>query len=735
MRTMEAGAWWTGLAAAVLLAAMTGCGGDDNGGTGTEEPVPTVVEVSPESAMLTSINATQGFTAVVRDQNGKAMPNATVSWSSSDAAVFTVSPSGLNATVEAVGNGNGTLTATSGQASGTAEVEVEQVPAKLEVVSGDDQEGLRGATLPEPLVVRVEDQGGTGAAGVSVTFLPDEGSGSVSETMVVTDQDGMASTEWTLGADERMQSLEAFLGEITQRFRATATADPPLADLELTTMTLSREELTVHETVDVTTEIVNLGDGATPPAFKLAVVVGQHAETIEVDQLQPGASVTVNVSLGPFQIGSHTIDVMLDPDDELDEWAEDNNSASGLVDVVDQKLISPGESVELSASAGGPVFLYRVEIDEASDKALSVELSGGEGDADLFVHYADRPDHQYRYMCGSLSPATTEICQMVPTRQGVYHVAVHAWSAFGPTTLTVTAGGEPVEDYTIDLEFVEGGTTDQHDIVREAAERWESVIVKGADDVDFSEDPSNACGPGSSVATDVVDDLRIYITIDSIDGAGDSDGNAVAVSDWCLVRAYDTSPQFLKEVITGYIHLDEDDVQEMEPGVLRSVVMHEMAHVFAFDPLIWRIHGHLQDPSLPRSPEADTHFDGYLAIAAFDAAGGTGYEGAKVPVENGGVIGSSDQHWRQSVFGDELMTPLLTGTSQPLSLITIELLADLGFGVDLSQAESFSLSPAGRAGMALPRGPVIDLSHDVGRGPVGLYDVKTGRVRVIHRSR
>ena len=87
------------------------------------------------------------------------------------------------------------------------------------------------------------------------------------------------------------------------------------------------------------------------------------------------------------------------------------------------------------------------------------------------------------------------------------------------------------------------------------------------------------------------------------------------------------------------------------------------------------------------------------------------------------------------MFGDELMTPLLTGTSQPLSLITIELLADLGYGVDLSQAESFSLSPAGSAGMALPRGPVIDLSNDIGDGPVGLYDMKTGRVRIIRRSR
>ena len=729
----------TGLAAVALCVAIAGCGGGDDG-TQIETPVPTTVEISPESATLASINATQGFTAVVRDQNGKAMPSATVSWSGSDDAVFTFSQSGSNATVVAVGNGNGTLTATSGQASGTASVEVAQVPAKLEMVSGDDQEALRGTLLPEPLVVRVEDQGGTAAAGVSITFLPDEGSGSVSETMVETDADGMASTEWTLGVDDRTQSLVAFVGDATVRFSATATADPPLPDLILSSFSLSRSEATVFEAVEIEAVITNGGDGAGPATFPVRVTAtGAPIEAADVAAIGPGASTTVAFTIGPFEEGQYQIGLALDPDDEIEEWAEDNNSASEFVVVVDQKVISPGESVELSSPSGGPVFLFRVEIDEASDEALNVELSGGDGDADLLVHYADRPDHIYRYLCVSLSPEATEKCQMVPTRKGVYHVAVHAWSAFGPTTLKVTVGGQPVEDYNIDLVFVEGGTSSQHDIVRKAAERWESVIVQGARDVDFSASPNppSPCGPGSSVATGIVDDLRIYVTIDSIDGAGGSDGNSVAESDLCLLRAYPTTPQIWEETITGYIHLDEHDVGEMEQGVLQSVVMHEIAHVLGFHPVVWNVHGHLKDPSLPRTPEANTHFDGYMSVAAFDAAGGTGYEGAKVPVENGGVLGSSDQHWRQSVFGDELMTPLLTGTSQPLSLITIELLADLGYGVDLSQAESFSLSPAGSAGMALPRGPVIDLSNDIGQGPIELYDMnmKTGGVRIIQRSR
>ena len=66
-----------------------------------EQPVPTTVQITPGSATLESIDATQGFTAVVRDQDGKEMPNAAVSWSGSDPSVFTVSGKRIH------GNGDG----------------------------------------------------------------------------------------------------------------------------------------------------------------------------------------------------------------------------------------------------------------------------------------------------------------------------------------------------------------------------------------------------------------------------------------------------------------------------------------------------------------------------------------------------------------------------------------------------------------------------------------------------
>ena len=733
----QANPWRTGLAG-VLAVAIAGCGGGDDGGTGMVQPVPTTIEITPESASLTFINATQGFQAVVRDQEGKVMPNAAVSWSSSDAGIFTVSGNGSNATVTAVGNGAGTLTAASGQASGTAAVEVAQRAVTVEMVSGDDQEAVRGTTLSEPLVVRLEDQGGTVVAGLTVTFLPDAGHGSVSETMVDTDADGMASTEWTLGVEDRRQSLVAFMGEAFHRFRATATADPPIPDLEFAVVELSRDDPSVFETVDVTAEIVNLGDGATPPTFKMAVSVdGQTTETIDVGQLAAGATDTVEITLGPFRTGRHTIGLALDPEGELEEWDTQNNTDSRTIIVVDQKVISVGESVEVSSAAPGPVFLFRIDIEEASDEALNVVLSGGSGDADLFVHYGDRPGHTDGYRCNSGQLDTNESCQMVPTRAGTYHVGVLAFSAFGPSTLEVTVGGRTITDFDIELVFLNNGTPSQDAIVEQAAERWESVMGREVQDYPYfatqTPFPANQCFTGQPGVSEEIDDIKIWISIDSIDGVG----NAVGVAGPCHVRSisYGFGP-IVSTPTLGAVILDEADVAQMESqGSLLSVVTHELAHVLGFG-TIWTVREWLREASLPNKPDADTHFIGPVTIPAFDAVGGAGYAGAKVPIENGAEPGSSDTHWRESVFGDELMTPYLTGATQPLSLVTIESMYDIWYEVDLNAADAFSLTSAGRAGMAMARGSFIDLSNDVADWPIWVGDQKTGElVKVIPPGR
>ena len=131
---------------------------------------------------------------------------------------------------------------------------------------------------------------------------------------------------------------------------------------------------------------------------------------------------------------------------------------------------------------------------------------------------------------------------------------------------------------------------------------------------------------------------------------------------------------------------------------LKSVILHEMAHALGFSATAHRWKHYLRgrrkyDRIGDEIP--DTHFLGPLAIAAFDDAGGADYAGAKTPVENGVTrftSGSVDHHWRESVLGDELMTSLFDfDEAAPLSAVTIQALADIGYVVDVTQADPYTL--------------------------------------------
>lgn len=195
--------------------AIAGCGGGDDGVGPDEPPVvfPTSMSVRPTFHTLTQIGQVDTFrVALVYSGTGWRKPELVyeVSWAGLDSAVFTVDAiDRLRAVVTAVANGSGVLRAVEHKSGLTdsAFVTVEQIPRLLEVVSGSDQEGRSGSKLPNPVVIRVTDFGGTGVTGVTVSFAPEDGAGSVSAGSAVSDDEGLVSTEWTLGDSVGEQSI------------------------------------------------------------------------------------------------------------------------------------------------------------------------------------------------------------------------------------------------------------------------------------------------------------------------------------------------------------------------------------------------------------------------------------------------------------------------------------------------------------------------------------------------
>ena len=79
--------------------------------------------------------------------------------------------------------------------------------------------------------------------------------------------------------------------------------------------------------------------------------------------------------------------------------------------------------------------------------------------------------------------------------------------------------------------------------------------------------------------------------------------------------------------------------------------------------------------------------------------------------------GTANSHWRDSVLDDELMTGYLGYGSNPLSLLTVRSLTDLGYAVNPGAADPFSLTLA--IGAQKSGGSArFPLPNDVDAGPI-----------------
>lgn len=102
-------------------------------------------------------------------------------------------------------------------------------PATIAVVSSGTVVGTVGELLPDPLEVRVTDNGGSPVGGVVVTFTVAEGAGTVTPAVDTTDNNGNASTRWRLGSGAGTQRVTASVPGVSTAatFTATATAGLP----------------------------------------------------------------------------------------------------------------------------------------------------------------------------------------------------------------------------------------------------------------------------------------------------------------------------------------------------------------------------------------------------------------------------------------------------------------------------------------------------------------------------
>jgi Ca2+-binding RTX toxin-like protein len=206
----------------------------------------------------------------------------------------------------------------------------------------------------------------------------------------------------------------------------------------------------------------------------------------------------------------------------------------------------------------------------------------------------------------------------------------------------------------------------------QAQARWEQVIAADIADASYN--------------GVFVDDLLIDANVSLIDGPGSNGRNILGQAGPDFVRL----PSYLP--IHGVMTFDSYDIAQMASGgTLDEVILHEMGHVLGVGS-IWTNLG------LRTGNSTYYGFIGPNALAEYRAMSGNS-SATSVPVEPGTQGGSSGSHWAEAVFQNELMTPSTgPGSYMPLSRLTIASLADLGYTVNLSAADSYSFPGGGSAG-------------------------------------
>lgn len=656
------------LGAAVRLAltvVAAGCGLE------LEPPEPATIVVSPGSATFTFLGESRAFTATVLDEDGNTLAG-TVAWTTDAPAVLSVNASGV---VTAVSNGSGTVRAVLESVSGTAAVTVSQAPTVIEPAAGDAQTGSPGAPLVEPLVGRVLDAGGSPVAGLEVSFSPAEGSGTVTPATATTDPAGEARASWTLGDAVGVQSVVASVAEGPST-AFTAMAEAPHAML------------------------IHSGDG------QVARTRREAGEPVRVQVVSrsgaglSGVTVAFEVTAGGGSVPSSSAVTDADGIASPGPWTMGDPGPQEL------RATAPGVNrviFRATALAAPVAHLVAVEGDgQRTEIALPVRVAprvraedaDGNPVAETTVTFSASGDGRVvpeKATTDSAGFAAVEQWNLGRTPGTTYTLTASVANADGTSaTATFTAEATPAV-YDIELEHVTASllTVSQREAFEEAERFWESAITANLSWSTLRRSSLAQCLTSNGMSGDVpadrvVDDLLIYVEIKEIDGVSGVFGGAGP----CQIREGNSLPA------VGVMFFDIADLDSMEAkNQLDDTIVHEMAHVIGFGTL-WSHLGLLQD-SARADRNANTHFTGEAAKAAFDEIRGNNYtDNDLVPVQHQGGVGVWNGHWRELVFRSELMTPFPDRGPNPMSVVSLASFVDIGYPeVDYSVADEYMLPP------------------------------------------
>lgn len=326
-------------------------------------------------------------------------------------------------------------------------------------------------------------------------------------------------------------------------------------------------------------------------------------------------------------------------------------------------------------------------------------------------------------------------CDVALSVAGTNSIAITAFGVDGGSTTEIVrveyrpSDSEPEGAFVLDLVFYDHEFEPHHvEAIRDAARRWEEIVVGDLQDVPVDFDEDEACfGVFPTPAfSGVIDDVQVYVTTRSFES-----DLILGAAGPCRVRSGGDDPW---TTFVGAVELNVTRIEELHAnGTLVPTMVHELGHVLGFGTQ-WETT--LPIPDLIEYEASDgasacrdaTGFAsppvyvGTHGMQAYEALSGSG----PVPVEDTGGPGTQCGHWDEDTFGNELMTGFLNAGSNPLSGLSVAAIRDLGFEVDPGAADPYDL-PDPLALHDHDHDHGLDIaSQEILYGPFGGIDMETG---------
>jgi len=678
---------------------------------GCEPPAPPVpasldAVTSPAGSIAVATTLTTAPSFEVRTASGKPIKNIEFT-----VAVTQGGGTVTNIPVKTVAGGPtsiGTWTLGTTAGAQTVTVTVEDLPvlvfntmatagpaAGLEMVAGDDQRTGESTLIPLPIQVLVEDAHGNPVAGATVNWAVTLGGGSVAAPTSLSDATGVATAPaWTLGLESAgAQQLSATMGPFTVNF--SAVVQEPAASITV--------ETSAPATVAAGTLI------AVAPTFVVRDIGGNALN---------GVPVTVTVTAGGGSLANAALQSGPTPT-PIGNWTV--GTTLGAQSVTIQVTGVPNAVIATTTVAGPPAVMVVTEGDDqealaGTDVANPIRVRV----EDAFANPVAGGTVNWSVIVGTGSVAAGT---SVVSGAGV--ATAPAWTigrTFGPQTLRAQRGSAVADidasvlsDYALSVVYpVAAPSQAVQDAFNNAVNRIKALVVGELSLVQFPASfNATACVAGLIINNELVPGLRIYATIEPIDGVGGVLGSAGP----CYTRSSNALP------VVGRMRFDVADLDNMVAnGTIESVILHEMLHVIGVG-TIWSTLG-LRPAT---APSGTPIFLGALArTACIDQHAGATVCSAGVPAEDclnltqSCGAGTINSHWKESVFRTELMTGFLSAGVNPFSTMTIQSLADMGYTVNTVPNDAYvvpppslmSTVPAFSIRMSEPRGPIAAVDEN-----------------------